>query len=139
MKSCNCPECVDACRNDPGRLVPGDISKLGGFLGIDEVELVKNYLVKIPFSKNVYALAPAKLKGKRFLIQPGGVTPDYYAGERGSCIFLDGAGLCKVHSVKPFECAAYMGCKNTFLGKPYKERQVEEYFFLHWKKFKINV
>jgi Fe-S-cluster containining protein len=134
MENCNCPECVSACRNDPGRLVPGDIPKLTGFLGISEEAIIKNYLVKIPLSKNVYALAPAKLKGKRFIIEPGSIAPHYYAKERGQCVFLDDKSLCTIHAVKPFECGAYMGCKNTFLGKPYKESKVEEYFLLRWKK-----
>ena len=134
MESCNCPECVSACRNDPGRLIPGDVQRLAGFLHISEEELVANYLVKIPLSKNdTYALAPAKRKGKRFIEEPGTIVPDYYAKERGSCVFLDDKGSCTVQAAKPFECGAYMGCKNTFLGKPYKERQVEEYFLTRWK------
>ncbi len=136
MKSCSCPECLSACRNDPGRLVPGDIPRLCKFLGIGKDDLIKNYLVRIPLSKEIYAFAPAKLKGKRFLIEPGNIVPSYYAKERGSCVFLDDTGICKVHAVKPFECAAYMGCENTFLGKQYKERRVEEYFLQRWKPYK---
>jgi Fe-S-cluster containining protein len=136
MESCNCPECVSACRNDPGRLLPGDLAKLAGFLDIRKEELQENYLVKIPLSKKeqVFALAPAKRKGKRFVAKPGSIAKDYYADERGECIFLDKEGLCSVHDAKPFECGAYMGCKHTFLGRPYKEKQVEEYFFKRWRK-----
>ena len=136
MKSCNCPECISACRNDPGRLLPEDRAKLAKFLDIGETELLENYLVKIPLSKKeqVFALAPAKRKGKRFVAKPGSVAQDYYAREHGTCIFLDEAGLCSVHDAKPFECGAYMGCTHSFLGKPYKEKQVEEYFFKRWRR-----
>ncbi|MBN2402090.1 MAG: YkgJ family cysteine cluster protein [Spirochaetes bacterium] len=136
MQSCTCEACVSACKNDPGRLVPEDIPKLAEYLTIREEELLSKYLVKICLSKehNIYALAPAKLKGRRFIAEPGTKAPDYYQKERGKCIFLGKDGLCDVHEAKPFECSAYMGCKNTFLGKPYRERQVEEFFLLRWKK-----
>lgn len=138
MTSCNCDKCVSACKNDPGRLIPEDLPKLAGFLELSVQELIISSLVRIPLSaKNgIYALAPAKLKGKRLLGKPGEVVPDYYTKEHGKCIFLDENGLCTVHEVKPFECGAYMGCKHTFMGKPYKEKQVEEYFLMKWKKYR---
>lgn len=138
MTSCSCEKCVSACKNDPGRLIPEDLPKLAEFLNLSVEELIISSLVKIPLSKKteVYALAPAKLKGKRFLAKPGTVIPGYYTKEHGKCIFLDENGLCTVHEVKPFECGAYMGCKHTFMGKPYKEKQVEEYFLMKWKKYR---
>lgn len=137
---CSCPQCVSACKNDPGRLVPADLPALASFLDLTVDELIAAYLVKIPLSEKdkVYALAPAKRKGRRFLADPGTIVPDYYTSERGICVFLDENGLCTVHDVKPFECGAYMGCKNTFLGKPYRERQVEEYFMQKWRKFRMD-
>jgi len=139
MDSCSCPECVSACRNDPGRLVPDDVCKLAHLLGISEDAVLAQYLVKILLSPKdaVYALAPAKRKGKRYVAEPGSVAPDYYASERGVCVFLDAQGACTINGAKPFECSAYMGCKNTFLGKPYKKKYVEEYFLLRWRKAQI--
>ena len=138
MISCSCPQGVSACKNDPGRLIPEDLPRLAEFLELTAEELTTSCLVKIPISKKdgIYALAPAKKKGKRFIARPGTVVPDYYTKEHGTCIFLDDEGLCTVHEVKPFECGAYMGCKNTFLGKPYREKQVEGYFLAKWKKYK---
>ena len=136
MESCSCDECISACKNDPGRLVPDDLPKLSKFLSIDISTLEKEYLVRIPITYNgttVHALAPAKRKGKRFVAEPGTTAKDYYTDEEGVCIFLDDQGMCGVHEAKPFECDAYMGCKNTFLGRPYRERQVEEFFFKRWK------
>lgn len=136
MESCSCPKCISACCNDPGRLAPEDVQKLAAELGITPADLIATYLVKIPLTPgdNRYALAPAKRKGKRLIAEPGTVVPDYYAAERGVCVFFDGEGGCTVHGAKPFECRAYLGCKHTFLGKPYKEKDVEEYFLLRWRK-----
>jgi len=136
MENCSCKECVSACNNDPGRLVPGDIHKLSQFMKIAANDLKENYLVRVPVTSNghtVYALAPAKRKGQRFIAEPGTVAPGYYAEEKGRCIFLDDRDMCSVHEVKPFECGAYMGCRNSFLGKPYRSKTVEEYFYKRWK------
>lgn len=141
MESCSCPACVSACRTDPGRLVPDDLPKLARLLDLTRAELIAGYLVKIPLApaEHVYGLAPAKRKGRRFIAEPGTVAPDYYAAERGVCIFLDDSGACRVHAAKPFECSAYLGCKNTFLGKPYKKKYVEEYFLLRWRRAGMKV
>jgi Fe-S-cluster containining protein len=73
------------------------------------------------------------MKGKRLLAAPGSTVPAYYAGEKGRCVFLSPEGLCAIHPVKPFECAAYMGCRHTFLGRPYRKKNVEEFFVRRWR------
>jgi Fe-S-cluster containining protein len=136
MENCSCKECISACLNDPGRLVPGDIPKLSRHLKVPESDLENEYLIRVPVRSNgqtVYALAPVKKKGRRFIAKPGSIAPDYYAEEKGRCIFLDDTNRCSVHEAKPFECGAYMGCRNTFLGKPYRAKTVEEYFYKRWK------
>ena len=136
MSGCSCPDCVSACHNDPGRLLPSDLKKISSFLKISEKELINTYLVKKPYKyKNTVVLipAPVKLKGKNMLAQPGTVAPHYYEKEKGKCIFLSDEGLCIIHEAKPYECSAYMGCKNTFLGRPYKAAQVEDFFLSKWK------
>jgi Fe-S-cluster containining protein len=135
LDACSCEKCVSACRRDPGRLVPADLKRMAAFLGLDERELIHRHLVLIPArDSHVRCLAPAKIKAARFLAAPGTVVPDYYAGENGRCVFLSPAGACLVHEVKPFECAAYMGCRHTFLGRPYKEKEVEAFFISRWRK-----
>jgi Fe-S-cluster containining protein len=137
MQECNCFECISACTNDPGRLIPSDIKKIAAVLGCTPEQLIADYLVKIPLGDGkISALAPAKLKGKRYVAEPGTIAQDYYADQKGKCVFLDKENRCSIHSVKPFECGEYMGCKNTFLGKPYREREVEQYFAGKWKGFK---
>lgn len=136
MSGCSCKDCVSACQKDPGRLIPSDLPKIAAKLKISVSELVDNYLVKKKYShKNITVIipAPAKLKGKNLLCQPGKIAPDYYEEEKGRCIFLSEDGLCAVHDVKPYECSAYMGCKNTFLGRPYKTKMVEDFFISKWR------
>ncbi|MBN2400567.1 hypothetical protein EH223_09250 [candidate division KSB1 bacterium] len=137
MDACRCEKCVSACRNDPGRLIPADLKKIAAFLKISESELKTAYLVRIPATarnNRIYFFAPAKIKAGRFLATPGTTVPKYYDTDKGCCIFLSPEGLCTIHAVKPFECAAYMGCRHTFLGRPYKKKNVEEFFISRWKK-----
>jgi Fe-S-cluster containining protein len=137
MDACSCERCVSACRRDPGRLIPADVKKLAAFLNIGEKELAARFLVRIPAkgkNSRIHFLAPAKIKAERFLAEPGTVVPDYYEHEKGRCVFLAAGNACSIHPVKPFECAAYMGCRHTFLGRPYKEKDVEAFFVSRWKK-----
>jgi Fe-S-cluster containining protein len=137
LDACACEKCVSACRRDPGRLIPADVKKIAAFLKLDEKELQERYLVRIPAkdqTRNIHFLAPAKIKAARFLAAPGTVVPDYYDKEKGRCVFLSPEGSCLIHEVKPFECAAYMGCRHTFLGRPYIEKDVETFFVARWRK-----
>jgi Fe-S-cluster containining protein len=137
MDACACEKCVSACRSDPGRLIPADVKRIAAFLGLSEKELLARYLVRMPAkgkNRHIQFLAPAKIKAARFLAEPGTVVPEYYAGEKGRCVFLTAENICTVHAVKPFECAAYMGCRHTFLGRPYKEKDVEAFFVSRWRK-----
>ncbi len=140
MDACSCEKCISACRRDPGRLVPADLKKIAAFLKLDGRELIQRHLVLIPAKdSHVRFLAPAKIKAARFLAAPGSVVPDYYAAEKGRCVFLSPEGACLIHEVKPFECAAYMGCKHTFLGRPYKEKDVETFFISRWRKAQPDI
>jgi hypothetical protein len=137
MDACDCEKCVSACRRDPGRLIPTDVKKIAAFLKLSEKELLASHLVRIPAkgkNKHIHFLAPAKIKAARFLAEPGTVVPDYYGTEDGRCVFLSTAGACLIHETKPFECAAYMGCRHTFLGRPYKAKDVETFFVSRWRK-----
>lgn len=138
MDACACERCSSACRRDPGRLIPADMKKIAVFLNLGEKELLAGYLVRIAAAgKNyrIHFLAPAKLKAGRYLAVPGSTVPEYYVHEKGRCVFLTVENQCSIHAVKPFECAAYMGCRHTFLGRPYKEKDVEAFFVSRWRKF----
>jgi Fe-S-cluster containining protein len=134
MEACSCAHCVSACRRDPGRLVPSDLAPLARLLELTPAELLARYLVlrPLPGAEGGYALAPVKWRGHRLLVDPGTVVPDYYEEEPGRCVFLEEEG-CRVHAAKPFECRAYSGCRHTFLGRPYRRKEVEEYFRKRWR------
>lgn len=137
MQACSCDACASACRNDPGRFLPGEIDRLAAYLKISVEELWREYLILKKLSLKgsfIWVPAPAKFKTKfRYVTKPGHRAKDYHEKERGRCVFLNSEGLCTIHAVKPYECGAYMGCKHTFQGRPYKAAQVEAYFFKHWK------
>ena len=140
MDYCQCEICVSACKSDPGRLIPEDLPRIAGHLSISLSELLAGYLVLIPRrwkGQQICAPAPLKRKGfkaDRLIAESGSIVPDYYEKENGRCIFLDDANLCTIHAVKPYECAAYMGCRHTFLGRFYRRNEVDTFFISKWKK-----
>ena len=139
MDSCRCDRCVSACQSDPGRLIPEDLTRIAGHLKVGLPELLAEYLVLIPRpwkGRRICAPAPLKRKGAnadRLIAESGSVVPDYYEKEKGRCIFLDDADLCVLHAVKPYECAAYMGCRHTFRGRAYRRNEVDAFFIGKWK------
>ena len=87
-------------------------------------------------NRRVHFLAPAKLKAARFLAAPGHGGPRLITTTRRGAAFSSTATeACRIHEAKPFECAAYMGCRHTFLGRPYKEKDVETFFVSRWRKY----
>lgn len=138
MKPCKCADCLSACNYDPGRLIPEDLKRIARFLQITEIELVKNYLIFIPFEiheRKGYQLAPVKMHRQRPLLLAGNLAWPGYSQKPGRCIFLQQNGNCQIHSVKPQECRSYMGCTHTFNGRPYNPKVVEDYFCRKWSGF----
>ncbi len=138
MHPCNCVDCVSACLNDPGRLVPADLQRFADNFQLSLSDLISRFLVIIPAfecDESVLQLAPAKLRNGRFVVNPGRIAFKGYSKVAGRCIFLSDDLLCQVHPFKPQECRSYMGCRNTFNGRFYNRKQVEEYFFKKWKNF----
>lgn len=137
MEACRCEKCSSACRTDPGRFLPGEVERLAAHLGMDAGELYRTHLILERLEwrdRTIWVPAPAKLKTRfRYVTKPGHRARSYHEAERGTCVFLTEEGLCAIHSVKPYECGAYMGCRHTFQGRPYKASAVESFFFNHWK------
>ncbi len=137
MESCSCDACTSACRTDPGRFLPGEVERLADFLRINVEQLWRDYLILKRLQhkgSSIWVPAPAKFKTRfRYVTLPGHRARDYHDTEKGTCVFLSEQGLCTIHAVKPYECGAYMGCRHTFQGRPYKASVVESYFFHHWQ------
>ncbi len=137
MKSCRCPDCLSACLNDPGRLLPDDLPRIARKMGISRDELERSFLVfhrLIQGGIEARVPAPLKLKNGMPMAEPGSTVDRHYEGKPGRCIFLDDNSGCLLHPVKPFECSAYLGCRHTFLGRRYKADSVRSYFLARWKK-----
>ncbi len=142
MESCTCVECQSACLHDPGRFLPGQTSRLAAFFQISQEELYKKYLILKHLKvrgRTIWVPAPAKLKSQRPVTKPGHKARDHHENESGRCIFLTEDGRCSIQDAKPYECGAYMGCKHTFQGRPYKDSAVEDYFFSKWKGFQSEL
>lgn len=105
MKECQCEICQYACKHKPGWFLPGEAEKAAEFLGLTMPEFFAQYLGvdwwaggKDGTGEDIFVLAPATTA-----MVPGEMYP---ADPRGQCVFF-AQGLCQIHPVKPFECAAY--------------------------------
>ena len=98
--SCTCKRCVSCCEQKPGWMKPGEAERMADFLGLSLADLFAQFLAVDWWvsTTDVFLLSPA-LAGE----EPGTEMP--YIAE-GRCVFLTEAGRCRVHPVKPFECAA---------------------------------
>jgi hypothetical protein len=104
VDSCQCKECVDACKNVPGWFAPGEAENLADNMGISVQELFKKYL-RVDFLEK----DPSKgIDEDVFVLSPG--TTNSAAGEiapylpRGTCVFLHN-NKCQIHNLgKPIEC-----------------------------------
>ena len=103
---CQCEMCQGACKFKPGWFLPEQIAKVAEHLKLTEKELFDKYL-GVDFyqrdGEDIFILAPANKSMK-----PGAMYP---FDPRGECIFFED-GLCKIHAVKPLECAEYDHTKN---------------------------
>ena len=101
---CQCDKCKTACRTTPGWFLPGEAEVLAEHMGVSLQQVFDEYLAVNWYygDHTTFVLAPA-LVGSN-------AGEEYPADPRGTCIFLSGDALCKIHPVKPHECAA-QSCK----------------------------
>ena len=80
--------------------MPGEAEKAAQWLGVSLREFFDTYLGVDWWDGEppVFVLAPAIVS-----MEPGS---EYPADPRGRCVFYEN-GLCKIHPVKPYECAFY--------------------------------
>lgn len=99
MSECSCKTCQDGCTHKPGWFLPGEAEKAAEYLNLTLKEFFDEFmgvdwLVSLP--ADIYILAPSLTWW-----EPGQMYP---SDPRGRCIFYED-GLCKIHPVKPYECA----------------------------------
>lgn len=102
--SCDCTQCVLACKSMPGYLVPGDIERIAEFMGVDpdnEDFLADNFRA----SEGPLLLEAAT--GKTYRIPT--IVPAQY-DDNGRCVFLAEGDRCMIHQVSPYGCSRFRVC-----------------------------
>jgi Fe-S-cluster containining protein len=103
---CDCEQCKECCRRQPGPLGVGDYERIRAHLGIDDTEMQKL------FCASLGALVMDRLTGE--IRRVGTITPQR---QKGHCVFLDETGHCKIHAVAPMGCAYFDTHMNAAEGQ----------------------
>jgi Fe-S-cluster containining protein len=90
---CGCAQCVQCCKEQPGHLIPSDITRIQEFL---------NRPVEGLLAASQGALVLDIQEGRQFRIRT--VVPKT---ERGRCVFLTPDDKCGIHPVAPFGCSFF--------------------------------
>jgi len=131
MENCNCNECISACLNDPGRLIPDDMSRLSRLLKISERDLENDYLVRVPVTSNVhtaYALAPAR---KRVGDSSPNLAPLHQVitqRKRDVAYFSTTKTAVRCMKQSPSSAGHIWDAATLFLGSPIEPRQWRNFF-----------
>lgn len=123
---CSCEKCKSACAYKPGWFLPEELAPLAEFFNLSEKEVFDKYLAVDWFEgdEDIFLISPAILGSE------GGMFP---GNPTGTCVFYS-KGLCEIHSVKPYECKAFMhGTEKGVLShkevgeawKPFQEKVKE--------------
>ena len=97
--------------------MPGEAEKAAKYLNMSLQDFFNQYLgvnwweADAKTDNDIFVLAPA-IAG----MQTGS---EYPADPRGECVFFEN-GLCKIHPVKPFECAQFIHGDQTVSERHWK-------------------
>lgn len=97
--TCDCPDCVRCCTEQPGSLAAGELEQIAGYLNLT----VREALSKFWASPGATVLNLAT----RQLSKIGTITPKLI---RGRCVFLTPTAegdRCAIHPVAPFGCRMF--------------------------------
>lgn len=89
-QSCSCSGCVEACKK-PGAFLPGQMERIAGKFRISLSQLFRE-TVQVGWND---------VEGSRIYL------PSPAVGESGWCVWFE-EGVCRIHGLKPFECADYL-------------------------------
>jgi len=116
-KFCSCEKCKDCCLCLPGTPFPNQIIKIAEYLKMSILDCLEKYFV-VGWRENI------TIKGKEYkkimFVYPAikgwnNKKEDWkypFNIEHMPCVFFKD-GLCKINSVKPFECLKVFGCKSN--------------------------
>ena len=94
--TCDCPDCVSCCTEQPGSCAPGEVERIAEYLQLP----VSAVLHKFWASPGALALNLATGQ----TIRIGTITPKLV---RGRCVFLSAENRCTIHPVAPFGCRMF--------------------------------
>jgi Fe-S-cluster containining protein len=94
--TCDCKQCIQCCKDQPGPLMPGDFERIAAHLGETPEQ------ARVHFWASPGALMANIATGVQYRI--GSITPRRV---NGRCVFLDTENRCSIHSVAPFGCAYF--------------------------------
>ena len=106
VESCECRDCVGACKSKPGWFSPDQMPLLEKHFGMPLKEVFRKYLA-VDWLQSVYNEETGEYRDVFNLAPANDRSPagGMYAGNpRGVCVFLE-KGKCTIHDVKPKECA----------------------------------
>jgi Fe-S-cluster containining protein len=126
---CQCDTCKEECSFNPGWFLPGEAEKAAKHLNMSLQDFFKQYLginwweADHKTDNDIFVLAPAIVD-----MEAG---QEYPSDPRGQCVFLE-KGLCKIHAVKPFECAQFIHGDKTVSERHWKVAQA-------WQKHQSQI
>ena len=127
---CKCERCKRACSYNPGWFMPGEAEKAATYLDLSLQEFFDQYLgvnwweESEETDNDIFLLAPMIID-----MQAG---REYPGNPEGQCIFFEN-DLCKIHKVKPYECAEYIHGHNDDI--PERHWKVSE----AWKEHQTQI
>lgn len=124
---CQCETCQSYCTNCPGWFAPGEAEKAAAYLKMPLQEFFSKYLGVNWWvdDEDIFLLAPATTR-----MQPGN---EYPSNPRGQCVFFE-AGRCKIHPVKPKECACV-----SHASTREEASQVHEGIAMEWRAHQAQI
>ena len=117
VMECRCQECQKCCERTPGWLSPKDVRRLATHLGVTMRELFATHLcfdywVGDHEMPETFVPSPATTQCAAGQTMPWSAP---MAGNNRCLLFR--RGLCSIHTAKPRECRATMGCQEEAISR----------------------
>ena len=109
--SCKCDSCQSACRHKPGWFKPEQVKVLLDHFKVNSIRDLLEAGFAIDWwtsNQDILVLAPNIIGNEDRIQYPG--------NPRGVCVFYNN-GLCDIHDIRPFECAALLHGGDKYHGR----------------------
>jgi Fe-S-cluster containining protein len=113
--TCNCRDCSRFCDHMPGFLIPEDLAAIVPD-DVDSMTYIKAHFVASPGATVGQTQPDGRVKLYQIPTIRPAVKPD------GTCVFLDNDGLCSIHDIAPYGCAAF----DDHMTRPEGDRRLSD-------------